>query len=109
MVVTQFNGVGVGFGAGIGCGFGIGWGFGGASIQTLGLGIGGGCGVGVGLGWGLGGAYGTRYFDSKLKFEGVEFEQPRKKKIWWLHLFDRGNKRRELIADDSGDDEEDSA
>ncbi|RYR42443.1 hypothetical protein Ahy_A08g038928 isoform D [Arachis hypogaea] len=28
MVITNFNGVGVGFGFGVGCGFGVGWGFG---------------------------------------------------------------------------------
>ncbi|XP_057821488.1 protein TRIGALACTOSYLDIACYLGLYCEROL 5, chloroplastic isoform X1 [Cryptomeria japonica] len=40
MVLTNFNGAGVGLGFGVGCGFGIGWGFGGKSLQTLGLGIG---------------------------------------------------------------------
>ncbi|GLJ49355.1 hypothetical protein SUGI_1044010 [Cryptomeria japonica] len=39
MVLTNFNGAGVGLGFGVGCGFGIGWGFGGKSLQTLGLGI----------------------------------------------------------------------
>lgn len=34
---------------------------------------GGGCGVGLGLGWGFGSAYGTRYLDSKLKFQGTDF------------------------------------
>nr|GMC54323.1 hypothetical protein Iba_chr01dCG15030 [Ipomoea batatas] len=29
MVLTNFNGTGIGFGFGIGCGFGVGWGFGG--------------------------------------------------------------------------------
>lgn len=62
-------------GFGIGCGFGIGWGFGGAPLQTLGLGAGGGCGVGLGLGWGFGSAYGTRYLDSKLKFQAIDFEK----------------------------------
>ena len=33
---------------------------------------GGGCGVGVGIGWGFGLAYGTRYIDSKPRFEGVD-------------------------------------
>ncbi|KAM0066593.1 putative keratin-associated protein, type6/8/16/19/20/21 [Helianthus debilis subsp. tardiflorus] len=28
MVLTNFNGAGVGFGFGVGCGFGVGWGFG---------------------------------------------------------------------------------
>lgn len=36
---------------------------------------GGGCGIGVGLGWGFGAAYGTKYLDSKLKFEGIDFEK----------------------------------
>jgi len=74
MVLTNFNGVGVGFGFGVGCGFGIGWGFGGNSLQTLGLGVGGGCGVGLALGWGFGAAYGTQYVASKGKFEGIDYE-----------------------------------
>jgi hypothetical protein len=77
MGIDFFNGRGVGFGFGIGCGFGIGWGFGGAPLQTLGLGAGGGCGVGLGLGWGFGSAYGTRYLDSKLKFQAIDFEKVR--------------------------------
>ncbi len=36
---------------------------------------GGGCGVGLGLGWGFGSAYGTRYLDSKLKFQAIDFEK----------------------------------
>ncbi|XP_057821489.1 protein TRIGALACTOSYLDIACYLGLYCEROL 5, chloroplastic isoform X2 [Cryptomeria japonica] len=75
MVLTNFNGAGVGLGFGVGCGFGIGWGFGGKSLQTLGLGIGGGCGVGVGLGWGFGAAYGTHYVNSKAKFQGIDYEK----------------------------------
>ncbi|OAE18076.1 hypothetical protein AXG93_2899s1040 [Marchantia polymorpha subsp. ruderalis] len=57
----------------------------GSSLQTLGIGAGdtqslaqfregGGCGVGLGLGWGFGLAYGTRYVDSKPKFEGINFD-----------------------------------
>ncbi|CAL5332512.1 unnamed protein product [Camellia sinensis] len=38
MVLTNFNGTGVGFGFGIGCGFGVGWGFGGMPLNFLGLG-----------------------------------------------------------------------
>lgn len=49
--------------------------FAGAPLQTLGLGAGGGCGVGLGLGWGFGSAYGTRYLDSKLKFQAIDFEK----------------------------------
>ncbi|RYR47160.1 hypothetical protein Ahy_A07g033105 isoform C [Arachis hypogaea] len=40
MVITNFNGVGVGFGFGVGCGFGVGWGFGGMPLNFLGLGAG---------------------------------------------------------------------
>ena len=36
---------------------------------------GGGCGIGLGLGWGFGAAYGTKYLDSKLKFEGIDFDK----------------------------------
>lgn len=36
---------------------------------------GGGCGIGLGLGWGFGAAYGTKYLDSKLKFEGIDFDR----------------------------------
>ncbi|OAY64123.1 protein TRIGALACTOSYLDIACYLGLYCEROL 5, chloroplastic-like [Ananas comosus] len=75
MVLTSFNGVGVGFGFGIGCGFGVGWGFGGMPLQTFGLGIGGGCGVGLGLGWGFGSAYGCQYRSSKVRFQGMEFNK----------------------------------
>jgi hypothetical protein len=31
--------------------------------------------VGLGLGWGFGSAYGTRYLDSKLKFQAIDFEK----------------------------------
>ncbi|KAH7440425.1 hypothetical protein KP509_04G106700 [Ceratopteris richardii] len=79
MVLTNFKGSGVGFGFGIGCGFGIGWGFGGSALQFGGLGIGGGCGLGIGLGWGFGAAYGAHYVDSKLTFEGVDFENHKTK------------------------------
>ncbi|XP_051149922.1 protein TRIGALACTOSYLDIACYLGLYCEROL 5, chloroplastic [Andrographis paniculata] len=74
MVLTNFNGAGVGFGFGIGCGFGIGWGFGGMPLNTFGLGAGGGCGVGLGIGWGFGSAFGSQYHSSSLTFQGVEFE-----------------------------------
>jgi hypothetical protein len=36
---------------------------------------GGGCGIGLGLGWGFGAAYGTKYLDSKLRFEGIDFDK----------------------------------
>ncbi|KAG0587791.1 hypothetical protein KC19_2G191400 [Ceratodon purpureus] len=75
MGVDLFTGRGVGFGFGIGCGFGVGWGFGGAPLNMLGIGAGGGCGIGLGLGWGFGAAYGTKYLDSKLKFEGIDFDK----------------------------------
>ncbi|XP_077214935.1 glycine-rich protein [Tasmannia lanceolata] len=75
MVLTNFNGTGVGFGFGIGCGFGIGWGFGGMPLQTLGLGIGGGCGVGFGLGWGFGSAFGSQYRTTRVKFQGIDFDK----------------------------------
>jgi len=45
----------------------------GAPLNVLGIGAGGGCGIGLGLGWGFGAAYGTKYLDSKLKFEGIDF------------------------------------
>ncbi|CAN4092617.1 unnamed protein product [Withania somnifera] len=73
MVMTNFNGTGVGFGAGIGCGFGVGWGFGGMPLNILGLGVGGGCGIGVGLGWGFGSAFGSQYRNSRVTFEGIDF------------------------------------
>ncbi|CAI0451691.1 unnamed protein product [Linum tenue] len=73
MVLTNFDGVGVGFGFGVGCGFGVGWGFGGMPLNILGLGAGGGCGVGLGLGWGFGSAFGSHYRSSRLTFHGVEF------------------------------------
>ncbi|EYU25497.1 hypothetical protein MIMGU_mgv1a017008mg [Erythranthe guttata] len=73
MVITNFNGAGVGFGFGVGCGFGVGWGFGGMPLNIFGLGAGGGCGVGLGLGWGFGSAYGSQYHGSGATFQGVEF------------------------------------
>nr|XP_009795245.1 PREDICTED: cytochrome b5 [Nicotiana sylvestris]XP_016485365.1 PREDICTED: cytochrome b5-like [Nicotiana tabacum] len=73
MVMTNFNGTGVGFGAGIGCGFGVGWGFGGMPLNFLGLGVGGGCGIGVGLGWGFGTAFGSQYRNSRVTFDGTDF------------------------------------
>ncbi|XP_030537945.2 cytochrome B5-like [Rhodamnia argentea] len=73
MVLTNFNGTGVGFGFGVGCGFGVGWGFGGMPLNFLGLGAGGGCGVGLGLGWGFGTAFGSQYRSSTLTFQGIEF------------------------------------
>ncbi|PON54245.1 Nitrate reductase NADH dependent [Parasponia andersonii] len=73
MVLTNFNGAGVGFGFGIGCGFGIGWGFGGTPLNVLGLGVGGGCGIGLGLGWGFGTAFGSQYRSSNVTFQGIEF------------------------------------
>nr|GMC50495.1 protein TRIGALACTOSYLDIACYLGLYCEROL 5, chloroplastic isoform X1 [Ipomoea batatas] len=73
MVLTNFNGTGIGFGFGIGCGFGVGWGFGGMPLNFLGLGAGGGCGVGVGLGWGFGTAFGSKYRNSRVTFEGGDF------------------------------------
>ncbi|XP_072992716.1 protein TRIGALACTOSYLDIACYLGLYCEROL 5, chloroplastic [Typha latifolia] len=75
MVLTNFTGAGVGLGFGIGCGFGVGWGFGGMPLNTFGLGIGGGCGVGVGLGWGFGSAFGCQYLNSKVRFQGIEFNK----------------------------------
>ncbi|XP_045800220.1 cytochrome b5 [Trifolium pratense] len=78
MVITNFNGAGIGFGFGVGCGFGVGWGFGGMPLNFLGLGAGGGCGVGVGLGWGFGTAYGSRYRLSRISFQGVEFDNKEK-------------------------------
>ncbi|KAF9619635.1 hypothetical protein IFM89_007956 [Coptis chinensis] len=72
MVLTNFEGSGVGFGFGIGCGFGIGWGFGGVPLSILGLGAGGGCGVGLGLGWGFGTAFGSQYRTSKITFQGID-------------------------------------
>ncbi|KAG9135222.1 hypothetical protein Leryth_013502 [Lithospermum erythrorhizon] len=75
MVLTNFNGSGVGFGFGVGCGFGVGWGFGGMNLNLLGLGVGGGCGVGLGLGWGFGTAFGSQYRDSRISFQGVNFEK----------------------------------
>ncbi|KAL3617884.1 hypothetical protein CASFOL_038205 [Castilleja foliolosa] len=74
MVLTDFNGAGVGFGFGVGCGFGVGWGFGGMPLNIFGLGAGGGCGVGLGLGWGFGSAYGSKYHSPAVAFRGVEFE-----------------------------------
>lgn len=47
----------------------------GAPLNVLGIGAGGGCGLGVGLGWGFGVAYGTKYLDSKLRFEGIDFDK----------------------------------
>lgn len=47
----------------------------GAPLNVLGIGAGGGCGLGVGLGWGFGAAYGTKYLDSKLRFEGIDFDK----------------------------------
>ncbi|WOK92334.1 hypothetical protein Cni_G01025 [Canna indica] len=73
MVLTSFDGVGIGLGFGIGCGFGIGWGFGGMPLHTLGLGIGGGCGVGLGIGWGFGSGFGCKYRSSKVVFQGIEY------------------------------------
>ncbi|KAK7283264.1 hypothetical protein RIF29_12671 [Crotalaria pallida] len=78
MVITNFNGAGVGFGFGVGCGFGVGWGFGGMPLNFLGLGAGGGCGVGVGLGWGFGSAFGSKYRSSRVTFQGVEFDSKEK-------------------------------
>ncbi|KAL5074689.1 hypothetical protein RYX36_013673 [Vicia faba] len=78
MVITNFNGAGVGFGFGVGCGFGVGWGFGGMPLNFLGLGAGGGCGVGVGLGWGFGTAFGSRYRLSRVTFQGMEFDRKEK-------------------------------
>ncbi|XP_061354263.1 cytochrome b5 [Gastrolobium bilobum] len=78
MVITNFNGAGVGFGFGVGCGFGVGWGFGGMPLNFLGLGVGGGCGVGVGLGWGFGTAFGSKYRSSRITFQGVEFDNKEK-------------------------------
>ncbi|KAG6472076.1 hypothetical protein ZIOFF_069531 [Zingiber officinale] len=72
MVLTSFDGVGIGLGFGIGCGFGVGWGFGGMPLNTFGMGIGGGCGVGFGLGWGFGTAFGCKYRTSKVSFQGLE-------------------------------------
>ncbi|KAG6490376.1 protein TRIGALACTOSYLDIACYLGLYCEROL 5, chloroplastic-like [Zingiber officinale] len=72
MVLTSFDGVGIGLGFGIGCGFGVGWGFGGMPLTTFGMGIGGGCGVGFGLGWGFGTAFGCKYRSSKVSFQGLE-------------------------------------
>ncbi|KAL0432555.1 UNVERIFIED_CONTAM: hypothetical protein Slati_2589800 [Sesamum latifolium] len=74
MVLTSFNGAGVGFGFGVGCGFGVGWGFGGMPLNILGLGAGGGCGIGIGLGWGFGSAFGSQYHNSRVVFQGIEFE-----------------------------------
>ncbi|KAJ7958231.1 cytochrome b5-like [Quillaja saponaria] len=88
MMLTTFDGAGVGFGFGIGCGFGVGWGFGGMPLNFLGLGAdtwssplvtvlkyfaGGGCGVGLGLGWGFGTAFGSQYRASRVTFQGVDF------------------------------------
>ncbi|CAL8101560.1 unnamed protein product [Prunus armeniaca] len=73
MVLTNFNGAGVGFGFGVGCGFGVGWGFGGTPLNFLGLGVGGGCGVGLGLGWGFGIAFGSQYHSSGVTFQGLDF------------------------------------
>ncbi|KAI3460175.1 hypothetical protein Pfo_016838 [Paulownia fortunei] len=73
MVLTDFNGAGVGFGFGVGCGFGVGWGFGGMPLNILGIGAGGGCGVGLGLGWGFGSAFGSQYHNSRVTFQGMEF------------------------------------
>ncbi|KAG9456346.1 hypothetical protein H6P81_000854 [Aristolochia fimbriata] len=73
MVLTNFDGFGVGLGFGVGCGFGIGWGFGGMPLHTLGLGAGGGCGIGFGLGWGFGTAFGSHYRTSEVKFQGIDF------------------------------------
>ncbi|XP_057430044.1 protein TRIGALACTOSYLDIACYLGLYCEROL 5, chloroplastic [Lotus japonicus] len=78
MVITTFEGAGVGFGFGVGCGFGVGWGFGGMPLNLLGLGVGGGCGVGVGLGWGFGSAFGSKYRSSQIRFQGVEFDSKEK-------------------------------
>ncbi|KAI5655216.1 hypothetical protein M9H77_32403 [Catharanthus roseus] len=72
MVITNFNGTGVGFGFGVGCGFGVGWGFGGMPLNFLGLGVGGGCGVGFGLGWGFGTGFGSQYRDSRVRFQGID-------------------------------------
>ncbi|KAK2660166.1 hypothetical protein Ddye_006699 [Dipteronia dyeriana] len=72
MVITNFNGTGVGFGFGVGCGFGVGWGFGGMPLNILGLGAGGGCGVGLGIGWGFGTAFGSQYRSSRVTFHGSE-------------------------------------
>ncbi|EEF52309.1 cytochrome B5, putative [Ricinus communis] len=75
MVLTNFNGVGIGFGFGVGCGFGVGWGFGGMPLNVLGLGAGGGCGVGLGLGWGFGNAFGSQYRSARVTFQGIEFDK----------------------------------
>nr|GMC55171.1 protein TRIGALACTOSYLDIACYLGLYCEROL 5, chloroplastic isoform X2 [Ipomoea batatas] len=58
MVLTNFNGTGIGFGM---------------PLNFLGLGAGGGCGVGVGLGWGFGTAFGSKYRNSRVTFEGGDF------------------------------------
>lgn len=34
---------------------------------------GGGCGIGVGLGWGFGTAFGSKYRNSRVTFEGSDF------------------------------------
>ncbi|KAM7514398.1 hypothetical protein LguiA_003981 [Lonicera macranthoides] len=75
MVLTNFDGAGVGFGFGVGCGFGVGWGFGGMPLNILGLGVGGGCGVGLGLGWGFGTAFGSQYRSSTVTFQGIDFNK----------------------------------
>ncbi|GMY28768.1 cytochrome b5 [Fagus crenata] len=75
MVLSNFNGAGVGFGFGVGCGFGVGWGFGGMPLNVFGLGAGGGCGVGLGLGWGFGTAFGSQYRSSAIMFQGMEFDK----------------------------------
>ncbi|XP_057974837.1 protein TRIGALACTOSYLDIACYLGLYCEROL 5, chloroplastic [Malania oleifera] len=72
MVLTSFDGIGVGFGFGVGCGFGVGWGFGGVPLNILGLGAGGGCGIGLGLGWGFGTAFGTQYRSAGATFQGID-------------------------------------
>ncbi|KAA8537829.1 hypothetical protein F0562_027591 [Nyssa sinensis] len=73
MVLTNFDGAGVGFGFGVGCGFGVGWGFGGMPLNFWGLGAGGGCGVGLGFGWGFGTAFGSQYRSSRVTFQGMDF------------------------------------
>ncbi|KAL3505074.1 hypothetical protein ACH5RR_034915 [Cinchona calisaya] len=43
-------------------------------LNFLGLGAGGGCGVGVGLGWGFGTAFGSQYRNSRVIFQGIDFD-----------------------------------
>ncbi|XP_059635444.1 protein TRIGALACTOSYLDIACYLGLYCEROL 5, chloroplastic-like [Cornus florida] len=105
MVLTSFDGTGVGFGFGVGCGFGVGWGFG--ELKKFSLEIktnphwfgvlkrilvsvknkrvsyyqlthlieGGGCGIGLGLGWDSGTAFGSQYRSDRFTFQGMEFKR----------------------------------